>query len=388
MRTCFFWYHALGLLNRFLWMQRRNPLCSDDVLLFKTSISFVDHLQEFLSAVLTCTKLVIPPPSEWRANPASLTNLIKVYCISRMTLVPSLMEIILPALAKNLPVGCNPLKVIIFSGELLAISLWKKVYEVLPETTILNLYGTTEVSGDCTFFDCKNLPTILGQEELNSVPIGFPISNCEVSLVTENGIGDEGEIFVSGACLFTGYLADPTISNCTEDSETLLYYNTGDFARRRKTGEFIFLGRKDRTVKVYGQRFSLEEVESTLREHPDVGGAAVTYEGNKSPDFKAYLVLKSSAEFQESIQHYRGANSYKDIMASIRSWLIMKLPPAMVPRHFFYMKSLPLTSSGKIDYAKLSSLECVLEPSEIGSERSPVDPNLQVIKKVCSTLFS
>ena len=78
MDTCFFCYHVIGLLNRFLWMQRRNPLCSDDVLLFKASISFVDHLQEFLSAVLTRTTLVIPPPSEWRANPASLANLIKV----------------------------------------------------------------------------------------------------------------------------------------------------------------------------------------------------------------------------------------------------------------------------------------------------------------------
>jgi acyl-CoA synthetase len=85
MDTCFFCYHAIGLLNLFLWMQRRNPLCSDDVLLFKTSISFVDHLQEFLSAVLTCTILVIPPPSEWRANPASLANLIKVAWIFALT---------------------------------------------------------------------------------------------------------------------------------------------------------------------------------------------------------------------------------------------------------------------------------------------------------------
>ncbi|TVU13049.1 hypothetical protein EJB05_46724, partial [Eragrostis curvula] len=373
-----------GLLNRFLWMQRRNPLCSDDVLLFKTSISFVDHLQEFLSAVLTCTKLVIPPPSEWRANPASLANLIKVYHISRITLVPSLMEIVLPALGENLSGNCNPLRVVILSGELLSVSLWKRVYQVLPEITILNLYGTTEVSGDCTFFDCKYLPTILEQEELNSVPIGFPISKCEVSLVTNDGIGDEGEISVSGACLFTGYLNDSMISNCSEDSETLRYYKTGDFARRLKAGGLIFLGRKDRTVKIYGQRFSLEEVESTLMEDPHVGSAAVTYEGNGSPDFKAYLVLKSNSEFREYSQHYRGANSYQDIMASIRSWLVMKLPPAMIPRNFLPMKSLPLTSSGKIDYVKLSSLECALEPCEIGSESSPVDPNMQVIKKAFS----
>ncbi|XP_066375809.1 putative acyl-activating enzyme 19 isoform X5 [Miscanthus floridulus] len=142
-----------GLLNRFLWMQRRNPLCSDDVLLFKTSVSFVDHLQEFLSAVLTCTPLVIPPPSEWRANPASLANLIKVYRISRMTLVPSLMEIILPTLAENFSDGCNPLKILIFSGEVLSVSLWKRVYEVLPEATIINLYGTTEAFSDALLVD-------------------------------------------------------------------------------------------------------------------------------------------------------------------------------------------------------------------------------------------
>jgi acyl-CoA synthetase len=232
------------------------------------------------------------------------------------------------------------------------------------------------------------LPTILEREEINSVPIGFPISNCEVSLVTKDGIGDEGEISVSGACLFTGYLADPKISNCSEDSETLLYYNTGDFARRLKSGELVFLGRKDRTVKVYGQRFSLEEVESTLREHSDVSGAVVTYQGNGSPDYRAYLVLKNNDECQEYTQDYGGASSYKDIMASIRSWLIMKLPPAMVPGHFLPMKSFPLTSSGKIDYAQLSSLECVLGPCEIASESSPVNPSLQIIKKVCHILFS
>ena len=92
--TCLFYYHAIGLLNRFLWMQRRNPLCSDDVLLFKTSVSFVDHLQEFLSAVLTSTTLVIPP-SDWRANPASLASLIKVTLLSYMSSVFVLVKILL-----------------------------------------------------------------------------------------------------------------------------------------------------------------------------------------------------------------------------------------------------------------------------------------------------
>jgi acyl-CoA synthetase len=58
--------------------------------------------------------------------------------------------------------------------------------------------------------------------------------------------------------LFTGYLADSMTSNCPEGSEILAHYRTGDFARRLKTGELIFLGRKDRIVKIYGQRFQGE----------------------------------------------------------------------------------------------------------------------------------
>ncbi|KAF8775730.1 hypothetical protein HU200_004282 [Digitaria exilis] len=410
-----------GLLNRFF-VDAKDPLCSDDVLLFKTSISFVDHLQEFLAAVLSCTTLVIPPPSEWRANPASLANLIKVawdYQISRMTLVPSLMEIILPTLVKKLADGCNTLKILIFSGNFVCLvveeglrssardyhhkSVWNNrvmifllfqlsstrlhIHHIIPsyyKNNFKTLQMHFQVSGDCTFFDCKDLPTILEREELNSVPIGFPISNCDVSLVTKDGLVDEGEISVSGACLFSGYLADVMTGNFHDDNGILAYYNTGDFARRLKTGELIFLGRKDRTVKIHGQRFSLEEVESTLREHPDVSDAAVTFQGDESLDFKAYLVLESNNEFSKCTQHYNQLKSSQDIIARFRSWLIVKLPLAMVPRIFVPIKLLPLTLSGKIDYAKLSRLECVLEPCEIESESSPFDAHMQVIKKAFS----
>lgn len=244
-----------------------------------------------------------------------------------------------------------------------------------------------QVSGDCTFFDCKDLPAILEREEIISVPIGFPIANCEVFLVTHAGIADEGEICVSGACLFNGYLAECLNINHTEGSESSTYYKTGDYARRLKAGELVFLGRKDRTVKIYGQRFSLEEVESTLKEHPDVSDAAVTFQSKGSPDYKAYLVFKNKDVSVKDSPHHREVNSSEDIMASIRSWLIKKVPPAMIPSFFLPMKSLPLTSSGKVDYVKLPSLDCALEPCEIErieSGSGPVNPHLEVIKKVCS----
>lgn len=52
--------HLSGLLNRFLWMQDMYPLRGEETLLFKTSVGFIDHLQEILGALLTSCTLVIP----------------------------------------------------------------------------------------------------------------------------------------------------------------------------------------------------------------------------------------------------------------------------------------------------------------------------------------
>lgn len=59
-------------------MQALFPLHEGDILIFKTSVSFVDHLQEFLSAVLTCTPLIIPPFHMLKENPLYLVNFLKV----------------------------------------------------------------------------------------------------------------------------------------------------------------------------------------------------------------------------------------------------------------------------------------------------------------------
>jgi acyl-CoA synthetase len=54
------------------------PLQGEEILLFKTSISFIDHLQEFLGAILTACPLVIPPFSELKDNMFSVVDFLQV----------------------------------------------------------------------------------------------------------------------------------------------------------------------------------------------------------------------------------------------------------------------------------------------------------------------
>ncbi|XP_057981012.1 putative acyl-activating enzyme 19 isoform X2 [Malania oleifera] len=378
-----------GLLNRFLWMQESYPLFGEELLLFKTSISFIDHLQEFLGAILTTCTLVIPPFNMLKENPFYLIDFLQVYSINRLIAVPSLMKAILPALQSpsNLCMHSS-LKLLVLSGEVLPLSLWDTLSKLLPKTSILNLYGSTEVSGDCTYFDCKKLPMILETELLNSVPIGIPISNCDVVLVGENDTIGDGEIYVGGICVSVGYVSDST--NMSMDYVYLhkdsfcnlsineygrgLYYRTGDFARRLQSGDLVFMGRNDRIVKVNGQRISLDEIENMLRRHPNVLDAAVVYhEGQGELAVIDAFIVPQKKNLASEILRF-----------SIRNWMVDKLPLSMIPQHFFFMESFPLSSAGKVDYSALvgskSSVTCI-EDDIYDFQSSDL---LKVIKKAFS----
>ncbi|CAN1148766.1 Putative acyl-activating enzyme 19 [Linum perenne] len=86
------------MLNRFQWMNELYPVGSKEILTLKASISFVDHLQEFLCAMLNVCTLVIPPFKELKDNPSSVVYFLQAYYVNRLTDVPSLMKAIVPTL--------------------------------------------------------------------------------------------------------------------------------------------------------------------------------------------------------------------------------------------------------------------------------------------------
>ncbi|KAL6002482.1 hypothetical protein ACLOJK_034415 [Asimina triloba] len=179
---------------------------------------------------------------------------------------------------------------------------------------------------------------ILETEVLHSVPIGIPISNCDIVLVGNPDTPNEGELYVGGSCLSVGDFFDPMspeyvalfpgsedFHDLTRGKKSQLYFRTGDFARRLRCGNFVFLGRKDRSVKVNGQRIALEEIEDVLREHPDVNAVAVVFcKGEEElVHLAAYLVLKNEDEKLHDVDR---KNASEGSTLSIRSWLVKKLP--------------------------------------------------------------
>ena len=73
-------------------------------------------------------------------------------------MVPSLLRLLLHAsleVAQRLP----SLTLWIASGEALSQDLWRRFREDVPHARLINLYGTSEVSDDTTWYDTTLLPT-------------------------------------------------------------------------------------------------------------------------------------------------------------------------------------------------------------------------------------
>jgi non-ribosomal peptide synthetase component F len=251
--------------------------------------------------------------------------MLALYGVTRIVTVPSLLRAMLysfPDLGERLP----RLKLWVSSGEALLPGLCRRFYEAMPKATLLNLYGSTEVSADVTAYV---VPPTLNEREV--VSLGRPIDNTKCYV-----LGARGDLYVGGDGLARGYCNRPelTAKRFIPDPFSSLpgarLYRTGDRARFLPDGSLHYLGRADQQVKVRGYRIELKEVETVLLSHPQVLAAVTAVRKGRSEDNRmvAYIV----------------AQELDDPPAPkvLRDFLKQKLPDYMVPADFFYLNALPI----------------------------------------------
>ena len=197
-----------GAINRFHWMWQRYPFEDDEVCCQKTALSFVDSVWEIFGPLLQGKPMVIIPDEVLKDTKRFIQTL-ATYQVSRIVLVPSLLRVMLnliPDLQQQLP----SLKLWVASGETLPVELAHQFAEAMPDSTLVNLYGSSEVSADSTWHQIRT-----GQS-LNSVPIGRPIANTQIYLLDKYlqpvPIGVPGELYISGDGLARGYLNRPELT--------------------------------------------------------------------------------------------------------------------------------------------------------------------------------
>jgi amino acid adenylation domain-containing protein len=332
-------------VNRFNWMWRKFPFEENEVCCQKTTLSFVDSIWEIFGPLLKGIKNVIISDDDVK-DPFKLVETLASNDVTRIVLVPSLLRVILdahPDIEARLP----KLKIWISSGETLSLELARRFQELLPTRRLLNLYGSSEVAADVTFFDTAQLNA--GHVR---VPIGRPIDNSRIYILDacQNPVpvGVTGEIYVGGANLAGGYFERPDLTaerfvrHAVGGEAGELLFRTGDLGRYLADGNIDYVGRNDHQVNLRGFRIELGEIEAALRRHAAVraAAAAVNESANGDQSLVAYVVFQKGR--QAGIQ-------------TLKRFLQEKLPHYMVPTIIIELEAMPLTPSGKINRLRLPS---------------------------------
>src|SRR6185503_14178655 len=172
------------------------------------------------------------------------------------------------------------LRCVLFAGEPFPPKHLRKLMDVLPHAAFFNLYGPTETNV-CTFYDAAPVR----ENEEQPLPIGQACANTELLVVDAEdrqvAPGETGELLVRGASTMPGYWNRPAqtdrafFRHSARPPFEEVFYRTGDLVQGGADGNYQFLGRKDRQVKVRGFRIELDEIEVALLSHAQVEEAAV-----------------------------------------------------------------------------------------------------------------
>jgi acyl-CoA synthetase (AMP-forming)/AMP-acid ligase II len=237
------------------------------------------------------------------------------------------------------------IKYIVSTAEQLYINEGLKTFlEKNPKTELHNHYGPSESHVVTSY----KMSAELNNMESKAL-IGKPLSNCQIYILDQHKKlvpqGIEGELYIGGDNLATGYLNKETLTK--ERFVDNLFgsgklYKTGDQCRWLADGNIEFMGRNDDQVKIRGYRIELGEIEHALKTHQDIEEAVVLTKENKNKEkgLAAYITSKKEQN-----------------TADLRSYLKTILPEYMLPEYYVQMESMPLTSNGKIDKKALPDPE-------------------------------
>ena len=212
-----------NLLARLEWQwHASSPLTfqPDDIAMLKTNVLFIDSLTECFGAVGRLVNAVIAPP-QLLADPQRFIAVAAQHHVTRLVAVPSpWSSIVQHAVDHNKSIGS--LRTLVLSGEQLKWPLVRRTRRVcVGLQRCVNLYGSTETTGDVLY---EVLDVTAAEDTCvdENVPVGEPLGNTRVyildALREPVPEGTEGDLYVSGALIASGYFEKASSANSEDEA--------------------------------------------------------------------------------------------------------------------------------------------------------------------------
>lgn len=188
-------------------------------------------------------------------------------------------------------------------------------------------------------------------------------------------IGAVGELLIEGPIVGGGYVGEPDKTAASfipspgwRSSFAAKphghIYCTGDLVQYVSGGKLRYLGRKDDQAKLHGQRLELSEVEHHIRDvfaadAEAVADLVVPAGSNSTPILVAFVRTRfcGGSEGQNPDDDLFAVPNpdFREAARLATKELTSRLPSFMVPSALIPLKTVPTTSSGKVDRRKLRS---------------------------------
>lgn len=199
--------------------------------------------------------------------------------------------------------------------------------------TVMTSYGLTEAAPG------THSNPVYDRRLIKVETIGLPIHDTQQKIVDietgtrELGVGEEGELIVSGPQVMQGYWKAP---EATAEALRDGWLYTGDIGWRDEEGYVTVTDRKKELIKYKGFSVAPAQLEALLLEHPAVADVAVIAkpdeEAGEIP--KAFVVLRAG---------------YEDLNGDeLIAWANGKLAAYKNVREVEYIDAIPRNPSGKI----------------------------------------
>ena len=291
----------------------------------------------FSYSCLTCIEFSVVDTDKY-------LQIINKYSIECFACSTALLEILI---LNNIQIF-KSIQFITFGGSVVNYLLLLKIFEINPNIHLYNLYGPTE-----TTFSVSKLritPSILMNYN-NAQNIGKIVKPAYYYIVDENlnllPKGFRGELLLGGYTVSKyGYIndipsqskiffKDPFIheNNDLYIEDCHMIYRSGDIVFENDENFLFFYGRKDKQVKINGNRIELEEIKSILLK-------------NNLVKLSHICILQN-----ELCLIYTGEITIENLY----NYLNQYLPHYMVPR-IVKTSSFPLQANTKIDCKKLEEI--------------------------------
>ncbi|MDG0842894.1 AMP-binding protein [Staphylococcus equorum] len=238
-----------------------------------------------------------------------LQTIEKVSKMTAMFLVPTMLT---SCLAENIKM--NQVRYIFSTGDKLPPDTRNKVQRYMPQTILIEFFGTSEAS-----FISYNYNN---EAPYNSV--GLPFPNVKINLASQDGQG-VGVLHIKSNMVFSGY--------ANRDVSQSEWIEIGDFASLDHNGYLYLYGRQSDRMIIGGRNVYPSELESVLQAYDYFNEVCIVSEPHSKFGEIAVLLYTGTQDV-----------SYQ----SLKSFLSVHLARYQIPSKLIKIDKMHYTESGKI----------------------------------------